>query len=110
MEDPLLVADDVVELVERADRGRVEQEDPRAAPVDLDEIGALRVSEAGGALSIDGDRAVARSDALDGGEVLLPRRDHGDDGMGELRGLSGHGGRGVAANATHAQHDETTMW
>ena len=44
---------------EVADRRRIEEEDAGAAPEDLDQVGALRVAEAGGALGVDRDRAVA---------------------------------------------------
>ena len=68
--------------LEAADRRRVEEERAGAAAEDLDEVGALRVLEAGRALGVDGDRAGAGGDRGDGVEVLVAGVD--DDGAGQL--------------------------
>ena len=84
VQDPLFVLDHVVELGEAADGGRVEQEGAGAATEDLDEVGALRVAVAGGALGVDRDRARRRRRS--------PRRPRGtrrglDDLDGSVRRL-----------------------
>ena len=61
VQDPLLVGHDLGELGEVADRRRIEEERARAAPEDLDQVGALRVAEAGRALGVDRERPGARA-------------------------------------------------
>ncbi len=64
MDDPLRVRDCVGERSQRlvgyvAERQRVHQERPGALPAELDQVGALRVAVAGGALGVDGKRSGA---------------------------------------------------
>ena len=62
VQHPLVGLDGVVQFREVADGGRVEQEGARAAAVQLNQIGALRVAEAGCPFGVDGDGAVSGAD------------------------------------------------
>jgi hypothetical protein len=90
VQHPLLVADDGLQLVERADGRGVEQEHAAASPEHLDEVGALRVPVAGGALGVDRDRSVPRGDRLHGLEVGLAV---GDDVHLAVHRVGGRGAR-----------------
>ena len=105
VQDPLLVADR-----RRASSvngspigGRIEQEDAGAAAEDLDQVGALRVPEAGCALGVDRDRAGARGDRRDGGAVVV---DGLDDVERRVRGRFDGAGAAVPSSASVTRRSE----
>ncbi len=99
VEDPLFLADDVVELRERSDGRRVEQERAGSASEDLDEVGALRIPEPGRTLCVNGDRSRARSNSRNSSEVILTGIDNKHRRVGGLFGL----GRRNYFRTTHVQ-------
>ena len=71
VEHPLVGADGVVQFGEVADGRRVEQKRSRAAPIQLDQIRALRITKPGGSFGVDGDGASPRVDRRHRAEVRI---------------------------------------
>jgi hypothetical protein len=82
VQNPLLIGHERGELRKIADRGRIEEEGARTASEDLDEVGPLRIAEAGRTLGIDGEWTLTLRETRDGEQELVPRR---DDMQGRMR-------------------------
>ena len=65
VQDPLRVADRVVEIREFGQRDRVDEYGAQTRTTDLDQVGALAVAVAGGTFGVDGDRSRAGSHLRD---------------------------------------------
>ena len=88
---PLLGADGLLQLGERADRGGIEEKGAGTPTEDLDQVGPLRVTEPTCSLGIHRDGAGTSGEQLDRFQVLGARVD--DVRRGSENG-GGHRGRG----------------